>query len=67
MKRWRFAYNALAETQIRPKKEQFKWEHIKLITKTRREYVKVLVSKLKNNGKLTPYEQEQEKVKYFLF
>lgn len=57
---WLFAYNAIAETQIRPKRNQFKWEHIKLITNTRREYIKLLKKKMKS-VKLTSAELEQEK------
>ena len=59
---WHFAYNAIAETQIRPKLRQFKWENIKLITQTRRDYVDLLVTKKTNNGKLNTAQQELEKV-----
>jgi hypothetical protein len=57
---WKFAYTAITETQIRPKKEQFKWDHIKMITRTRRDYVNLLKKKHKS-GKLSTFEMEQEK------
>lgn len=60
---WLFAYNAITETQIRPKRNQFKWEHIKLITSTRREYIKLLKKKMKS-VKLTNAELDLEKVKH---
>ena len=61
--RWRFAYKAIIESQIRPRIEQFKWEHIKLITQSRRNYVNLL--KKKHTSKLTNVEQEAQKVFYF--
>jgi hypothetical protein len=61
-KRWHFAYNAIAETQIRPKLRQFKWDNIKLIVQTRREYVDLLFNKKTNNGKLNSAQLELEKV-----
>ena len=63
-KRWLFAYTAITETQIKPKLKQFKWENIKLITHTRREYVKLLKKKLKKGAKLTNTELELEIVKF---
>lgn len=57
---WKFAYNSIVQTQIRPKREQFTWEHIKLVTKTRREYVQLLKRKLKSS-KMTPGDLELEK------
>jgi hypothetical protein len=63
---WKFAYVAIIESQIRPKREQFKWDHIKIITKTRREYVNLLKKKLKA-VKLTQIEKDQEKVISKLF
>ena len=59
---WTFAYNAIAETQIRPKLKQFKWGNIKLITQTRRNYIDLLVKKKTNSGKLSSVEMEREKV-----
>jgi hypothetical protein len=61
IQRWKFAYNAITQTQIRPRRDQFKWERIKLVTKTRREYVALLKKKFKN-GKLSASEIETEKV-----
>ena len=58
---WKFAYTAITETQIRPKREQFKWEHIKLITKTRRDYVHLLKKKLKTSKALSQADQEAER------
>ncbi len=57
---WKFAYTAITETQIKPKREQFKWRHIKEITRTRREYVNILKKRLKNQ-KLSSAESEAEK------
>ena len=59
-KRWKFAYKAIIESQIRPRIEQFKWEHIKLITQTRRDYVNLL--KKKHSSKLSIAELEAQKV-----
>jgi vacuolar protein sorting-associated protein 13A/C len=59
---WHFAYNAIIETQIRPRINQFKWTHIKLITNTRKEYVKLLKKKMKKGSKLTNLELELETV-----
>jgi hypothetical protein len=58
---WLFAYNSITETEIRPKRNRFKWEYIKQVTSTRREYVKFLKKKMKST-KLSPNELEQEKV-----
>lgn len=60
---WLFAYDAITDTQIRPRRNQFKWDHIKLITSTRREYIKLLKKKLKST-KLTTAELELEKVDF---
>ena len=59
---WSFAYNAIAETQIRPKLRQFKWENIKLTTQTRRDLVDILVKEKTNNGKLKSDELIIKKV-----
>ena len=64
-KLWEFAYTAITETQIRPKREQFKWKNIQLITQTRRDYVDLLVKKKVNNGKLSGPDQESQKVAVF--
>ena len=58
---WLFAYNAITETEIRPRRNQFKWKYIRKVTATRREYVKFLKKKLKST-KLSPAELELEKV-----
>jgi hypothetical protein len=58
--RWQFAYTALLETQITPKLSQFKWDCMKLIPKTRREYVRIYKNKL-INGRMTTDEIENEK------
>lgn len=57
---WKFAYEAIADTQIRPKIKQFKWKNIKLITQTRRDYVTLLIKKLKKGAKLTVDELNEE-------
>jgi hypothetical protein len=62
---WLFAYTAITETQIKPKREQFKWKNIKMITKTRREYSNLLKKKHSKGGKLTVAELESEIVKVF--
>ena len=59
--RWLYAYRAITEDQIRPKREQYKWERIKVITRLRREYVNLLKKKIKG-VKLTPAELDTEKV-----
>ncbi|CAF0704730.1 unnamed protein product [Brachionus calyciflorus] len=56
---WRFAYTAIVKTQIEPKRDQFKWERIRLITRTRRDYVNILKKKAKNQ-KLGPVDAEIE-------
>ena len=61
-KMWLFAYTAINETQIKPKREQFKWENIRLVTRTRREYVNLLKKKLSKGGKLTIAELQTETV-----
>lgn len=60
---WKFAYEAITDTQIRPRIKQFKWENIKLITQTRRDYVSLLTKKLKKGAKLTTDELNKE-IKY---
>lgn len=60
--RWMYAYRAIREGQIIPKREQFRWSHIKLVTQLRKDYVNILKKKLKS-VKLTTLELEMEKVK----
>ena len=64
LNRWLFAYNAITETQIRPKRDQFKWEKIRLINRTRRDYVNILKKKAKN-PKLSPADAKIEAVYIF--
>ena len=58
--KWLFAHAAINNTQIKVKRDQFKWKNIKLITKTRREYVNLLKKKNSKGGKLTSSELENE-------
>jgi len=62
---WLFAYTAITETQIKPKRDQFRWKNIQMITKTRREYSNLLKKKHSKGGKLTVAELETEIVKSF--
>ncbi|RNA03908.1 vacuolar sorting-associated 13A [Brachionus plicatilis] len=57
---WQFAFKAIYETVVKPKKEEFKWTRIKLISKTRKEYVNILKKKAKN-PKLSAFDKEIEK------
>lgn len=59
--RWLFAYRAITRDQIRPKREQYKWSRIQLITRLRREYVGLLKKKIKGI-KLTAEELDTERV-----
>lgn len=59
--RWLYAYRAITESQIRPKREQYKWSKIQLVTRLRREYANILKKKIKGI-KLTTAEIEAEKV-----
>ena len=59
--RWKFGYDSIIKTQIRPERDQYKWENIKLFTKTRRDYTNILKKKLKS-VKLTEKEIEAEQV-----
>lgn len=59
--RWSYAYRALVEDQIRPKREQYKWSRIRLVTQLRRDYVGLLKKKIKG-VKLTSAELETERV-----
>lgn len=63
--KWTFAYTAIAETQIKPKRDQFKWKNIQMITKTRREYSNLLKKKHSKGGKLTAFESETEIVRFY--
>ena len=61
--RWKFAYTAVTEGQIRPKRDQFKWECIRNVTRSRRAYIE-LIKKRHNNksAKATPTEEETKRV-----
>lgn len=66
---WLFAYNAIIETQIKPKRNQFKWQHIKETTSTRREYTKIYKKELSakvNKRQLTNAEIETKQVLFIL-
>lgn len=60
-RRWLYSYRAIVEGQIRPKRDQYRWTRIQLVTRLRRDYVGILKKKLKG-GKLTNEEAETEKV-----
>lgn len=60
-RRWLYSYRAIVEGQIRPKRDQYTWTRIQLITRLRREYVSLLKKKLKGT-KLTNEEIKSEKV-----
>jgi len=60
--RWSYAYRAITEGQIRPKREQYKWATIQLVTRLRREYVNLLKKKIVKGAKLTNAELETERV-----
>lgn len=59
--RWSYAYRAIVQDQIRPKREQYKWSRIRLVTQLRREYVGLLKKKIKG-VKLTSAELDTERV-----
>lgn len=59
--RWLYAYRAITEDQIRPKREQYKWSRIQLVTRLRREYVNLIKKKIKG-VKLTAEELDTERV-----
>ncbi len=65
--RWKFAYTAVVEGQIRPKRDQFKWECIRNVTRTRRDYIELIKKRHNKSAKITPADLEIERVCAFTF
>jgi vacuolar protein sorting-associated protein 13A/C len=63
--KWLFAYNAIIETQIKPKRDQYKWSHIKQTIDARHQYVTIMKKVLKSI-KLKPDELDAKKVKIII-
>ena len=60
--RWKFAYAAVTEGQIRPKRDQFKWECIRNVTRSRRAYIELIKKRHNKSAKITPADLETERV-----
>ncbi len=61
MNRWKFAITAIVETQIKPKMNQFRWDRMKLISKSRKKYTDLYKKKLLGQ-KLSTKELEEKQV-----
>lgn len=57
---WKYAQTCVLETFVRPKYNQFKWEHIKTITQTRKKYTELYKRKLMGH-KMTQVDGDNEK------